>query len=197
MDRWVLTNTIGKTIARVSVSYIALLVECYWNAVVIRRVVREARLRLFGFALCNHLADHILQEGLLDGLSPATKTGCIRAIGNAVVLARNYHPNMIVLLLRFQHLLHINRDHQYDDWNLFLEALKNANQKDRFFLLNLFTIAAAFDGRISRLEEINMRDAYGEFYEKYQLRLITLTAHLRSGRLNAAAALCKIDFTAG
>ena len=195
--RWLLTNTVGKTIARISVSYIALPVECYWNALVIRRVVREARLRLFGFALCNHLADHILEEGLLEKLSPETRTGCIRAIGNAVVLARNYHPNMIVLLLRFQHLLHINRDQQYDDWDLFLEALKNAEQNDRFFLLNLFTIAAAFDGRISRLEKINMRDAYGEYYEKYQPRLITLTAYLRSGRLNAAAALCKIDFTNG
>ena len=195
--RWLLTNTVGKTIARISVSYIALPVECYWNALVIRRVVREARLRLFGFALCNHLADHILEEGLLEKLSPETRTGCLRAIGNAVVLARNYHPNMIVLLLRFQHLLHINKDHQYDDWDLFLEALKNADQKDRFFLLNLFTIAAAFDGRISRLEKINMRDAYGEYYEKYQPRLITLTAYLRSGRLNAAAALCKIDFTNG
>lgn len=195
--RWLLTNTIGKTIVRISVSYIAIPVECYWNAVVICRVVREARLRLFGFALCNHLADHILQEGLLDRLSPETKTGCIRAIGNAVVLARNYHPNMIVLLLRFQHLLHINKDHRYDDWNLFLQALKKANQKDRFFLLNLFTIAAAFDGRISRLEVTNMKDAYGEYYEKYQPRLISLTGYLKSGHLNAAAALCKLDFTAG
>ena len=195
--RWVLTNTIGKTIARISINYIALPVECFWNALVIRRVVNEARLRLFGFALCNHLADHILEQGLLNELSPEAKNGCIRAIGNAVVLARNYHPNMIVLLLRFQHLLHISKDHQYDDWNLFLETLVKVNRKERFFLLNLFTIAAAFDGRISHMEAATMKDAYGEYADKYYPRLMALTNYLKSGRLHAAAALCKIDFTEG
>ncbi|HWK04559.1 MAG TPA: hypothetical protein VNS58_13055 [Puia sp.] len=195
--KWLLLHTVGPTIAGVSINYIALPVECFWNALVIRRVVKEARLRLFGFALCNHVADHILEEGTLHRLSESAKIGCMRAIGNAVVLARNYHPNMIVLLLRFQHLLHLHKDHHYDDWDLFLEALRTASAKERWFLLNLFTIAAAFDGRISHIEAENMRDAYGADYALYRPRLLQLTDHLHAGRLNAAAALCKIDFTAG
>jgi len=63
--------------------------------------------------------------------------------------------------------------------------------------LNLFTIAAAFDGRISHLEAENMKEAYGNDFEKYRPRLLKLTDHLKSGRLNAAAAICKIDFTSG
>ena len=121
----------------------------------------------------------------------------MRAIGNAVVLTRNYHPNMIVLLLRFQHLLHISKDHRYDDWNLFLQTLRNIRPEERFFLLDLFTIAAAFDGKISNLEAANIRDAYGEYFEKYRPRLFKLTGYLKSGRLNAAAELCKLDFIAG
>jgi hypothetical protein len=195
--RWLLSNTIGKTITGVSINYIALPVECFWNALVIRRVVHEARLRLFGFALCNHLADHILEQGLLNDLSPEAKNGCIRAIGNAVVLAKNYHPNMIVLLLRFQHLLHISKDHHYDDWQLFLKTLDEVSLKEKFFLLNLFTIAAAFDGRISHLEAATMKDAYGEYFDKYYPRLMKLTGYLKAGQLHAAADLCKIDFTAG
>jgi hypothetical protein len=195
--KWLLLHTIGPTIGGISINYIALPVECFWNALVIRRVVKEARLRLFGFALCNHVADHILEEGALHKLSEAAKIGCMRAIGNAVVLARNYHPNMIVLLLRFQHLLHLHKDHRYDDWDLFLEALRTVSAKERWFLLNLFTIAAAFDGRISRVEADNMRDAYGPDYALYRPRLLQLTADLHAGRINAAAALCKIDFTAG
>ncbi|HEX9511312.1 MAG TPA: hypothetical protein VF939_12570 [Puia sp.] len=195
--KWLLLHMAGPTIAGVSINYIALPVECFWNALVIRRVVKEARLRLFGFALCNHVADHILEEGILHRLSEPAKIGCLRAIGNAVVLARNYHPNMIVLLLRFQHLLHLHKDHHYDDWDLFLEALRTAPEKERWFLLNLFTIAAAFDGRISHIEAENMKDAYGPYYEVYRPRLLQLTAHLHAGRLNAAATLCKIDFTVG
>ena len=195
--KWLLLHTAGPTIAGVSINYIALPVECFWNALVIRRVVKEARLRLFGFALCNDVADHILEEKVLEKLSPAAKIGCLRAIGNAVVLARNYHPNMIVLLLRWQHLLHLHKDHHYDDWDLFLEALRTASDRERWFLLNLFTIAVAFDGRISHVEAENLRDAYGPYYERYRPRLLQLTAHLHAGRLNAAAVLCKIDFTPG
>jgi hypothetical protein len=195
--KYLLLHTVGPTIAGVSINYIALPVECFWNGVVILRVVKEARLRLFGFALCNHVADDILEKGVLVNLSEKAKVACLRAIGNAVVLARNYHPNMIVLLLRFQHLLHLNKDHRYDDWNLFLDALRKAEEQERFFLLNLFTIAVAFDGRISHLEAENMKDAYGEYYTAYKPRLMELTGNLRAGRLNAAAALCKIDFTAG
>jgi hypothetical protein len=195
--RWLLTFTVGPTIRGISISYIALPVEYFWNALVIRRVVEEARLRLFGFALCNHIADDILAGGYLQQLSPEARIGCMRAIGNAVVLARNYHPNMIVLLLRFQHLLHISKDHRYDDWSLFLQTLKTVSQRERFFLLDLFTVAAAFDGKISRLEASNLKDAYGEYFELYHPRLIKLTNHLRSGQLNAAAELCKIDFKAG
>jgi hypothetical protein len=181
----------------ISIAYIAVPVECFWNGVVILRVIREARLRLFGFALCHHVADRLLEEGAISRLSEQARIGCFRAIGNAVVLARNYHPNMIVLLLRFQHLLHMDKDHHYDDWQLFLKTLKKIDEKERLFLLNLFTIAAAFDGRISRIETDNMRDAYGSYYEQYRPRLLSLTEHLRNGRLNTAAALCKIDFTAG
>ena len=120
----------------------------------------------------------------------------MRAIGNAVVLARNYHPNIIILVLRFQHLLHLNKDHRYDDWGLFLQALREASPEERIFLLNLFTLAVAFDGRIT-VSEVNLKEAYGAAYEEYRPRLRKLTAALHKGRLNEAAALSKLGFTAG
>jgi hypothetical protein len=114
-----------------------------------------------------------------------------------VVMAKNYHPNMIVLLLRFQHLLDIEKDNRYDDWNLFLVSLKKVNEKERNFLLDLFTIAASFDGKISKLEMEKTKEAYGKDYELYLPRLLQLTKHLKAGRLHAAADLCKLDFVAG
>ena len=197
ITKFILSTVFGKIIAGISISYIALPVECFWNGVVIGRVAEEARLRLFGFALSNHIADNVLHDHLLDQLSAEAKTGCIRAIGNAVVMAQNYHPNMIVLLLRFQHLLHIDTEQQYDDWDLFLDTLKKVNEKEKSFLLDLFTVAASFDGRISKLEAHNLRAAYGAYYELYLPRLLQLTSHMKAGRLHAAADLCKLDFTMG
>lgn len=194
--KWILLHTVGPTIGGISINYITLPVECFWNGAVLLRVVKEARLRLFGFALCNELADRILRDQTLQRLTPAARIGCMRAIGNAVVLARNYHPNIIILVLRFEHLLHLHKDHRYDDWNLFLQALRDAAPEERIFMLNLFTLAVAFDGRIN-VSEVNLKEAYGADYDEYRPRLRKLTAALHAGRLNEAAALSKIDFTEG
>lgn len=197
VSKFLLRTGFGNRIAGLSVNYIALPVECFWNGVVLHRVVEEARLRLFGFALSNHIADNLLHDHLLEALSDEAKTGCLRAVGNAVVMAKSYHPNMIILLLRFQHLLHIDKDNRYDNWDLFLESLQKVNEKERNFLLDLFTIAVAFDGKISKLEMEKTRDAYGKDHDLYMPRLLELTNNLKKGRLHAAAALCKLDFTAG
>jgi len=45
------------------------------------------------------------------------------------------------------------------------------------------------------MEAANMKDAYGPDQERYLPRLMQLTERLREGRLNAAAELCKIDFS--
>ena len=123
--------------------------------------------------------------------------GCLRAIGNAVVMTQNYHPNMIILLLRFQQLLQIKEVDKLDDWNVFLQTLDEVSEKERNALLDLFTIAAAFDGKISRVETGNIQQAYGKDFPLYRERLLKLTDHLKNGQLNAAAELCAIDFTAG
>lgn len=195
--KYALFFTVGTTIWGISVLYEALLVEAFWNGVVISKVVKESRLRLFGFALANHIANNVLKEGLIHQLSPDAKVGCLKAIGNAVVMAQNYHPNMIILLLKFQQLLQINKEDRYDDWNLFMETLKNVQKNERNFLLDLFTISAAFDGKVSDLEQESLKTAYSDDYDLYYPRLKKLTSHLKAGRLNAALALCDIDFTKG
>ena len=189
--------TVGNTLLGIPVLYEALPVECFWNSVVIKRVVNEARLRLFGFALANQIANNVIKEKALDQLSPLAKTGCLRAIGNAVVMAQNYHPNMIILLLRFQQILKITEENKYDDWNIFLDTLKKVSDRERNFLLDLFTVSAAFDGRLSHLEDENLRAAYGADYDLYYPRVIQLTQCLKDGHLNAALALCKLDFEKG
>lgn len=189
--------TIGQTIWGIPVVYEALLVECFWNGIVIRRVVHEARLRLFGFALANQIAGNVTRDKILEQLSPLAKTGCLRAIGNAVVMSKNYHPNMIILLIRFQQILQITEENKYDDWDLFLDTLQKVNSRERNFLLDLFTVAAAFDGKLSHLETENLKSAYGLQHNLYYPRLVLLTKYLKDGQLNAALELCKLDFVAG
>ena len=192
-----LRATVGNFILGIPILYAAIPVEIFWNSVVIRKVIHEARLRLFGYALANRIADAVSAEGYLTMLSPAAKKGCLRAIGNAVVMTQNYHPNMIILLLRFKDLLDIHEEDRYDDWQLFLETLREVSEPERNFLLDLLTVAAAFDGRLSPIEKAHLREAYQDDADLYVRRLTELTAHLRHGRLNAAFSLCRLDFVKG
>ena len=197
VSKYALRLISDKTIFGVSILYEALFVEAFWNGVVIVRVIKEARLRLFGFALANKIALETLNENDLQQLSPLAKVGCLRAIGNAVVMTKNYHPNMIILLFRFQQMLHITKENKYDDRNLFLETLNTVSEKERNFLLDLFTVSAAFDGKLSDLEEENLKTVYGKDYGIYYPRLVKLTACLKEGKLNEALSLCKLDFVVG
>ena len=110
-------------------------------------------------------------------------------------MAQNYHPNNIILLLQFQKLLNLNEENKYDDWNLFLETLDKVNNEERKFLRSLFSVAVAFDGKISKLESENFKSAYGDDYAIFYPRVIQLTELLKHGHLNAALALCNLDLT--
>ena len=192
-----LTLIAGPTLFGIPIAWEALLVEAFWNGVVIKRVVMEARLRLFGYALAEEITETVINEGTIFQLSPEARIGCLRSIGNAVVMTQNYHPNMIILLLHFADLLRINEENEYDDWDLFLETLAKVPARERYFLLDLFTVAAAFDGKLSKLEQENLRSAYQEEYNLYLPRLQRLTHCLKGGRLNEAYGLCRLDYVAG
>jgi hypothetical protein len=154
-------------------------------------------LRLFGFALAEEIAANVVQEGLIYKLSHTAQIGCIRSIGNAVVMTQNYHPNMVILLVHFQEILKIKEVHQYDNWAEFLHTLSRVEPRERNFLLDLFTVAAAFDGKLSGLEKDHLQEVFKEDHHLYFPRLQQLTESLKEGRLNHALSLCRLDFTAG
>lgn len=195
--RTILQRLFGRSIMRISVSYIAVPVTGIWNAWVTYKVAREARLRIFGYVLSNNIANRIITQEFLSKLSPEAKVGCIRAIANAVVLTRNYHPNMILLLLRFKDLLKINKPDEFDSWERFLETLERVSKEEKYMLLDILTISAAFDGRVSRMEKKYLREAYGVYYDIYYTRLLRLTSLLTKGRLQESITHCKIDFIPG
>ena len=78
-----------------------------------------------------------------------------------------------------------------------METLNTVSEKERNFLLDLFTVSAAFDGKLSDLEEENLKTVYGKDYGIYHPRLVKLTACLKEGKLNEALSLCKLDFVVG
>ncbi|HSZ24389.1 MAG TPA: hypothetical protein VK766_01660 [Cytophagaceae bacterium] len=194
MVRLILQRLAGKTFIRFSIiPFVSVPITGIWNAIILYKVSRESRLRIFGNLLASDISKNMFNDVLLTRLSPLARIGCLRAIANAVVLTQNYHPNMIILLMRFKELLGIEEPDNYDDWGLFLQTLEAVNDEERYTILDILTIAAAFDGKISKLERKHLKEAYKEYSDIYFERLEKLTLMLTRGNLQEAIKLCEID----
>ena len=193
----VLKRILAKSGVRILAYWVSVPITGLWNAIVLFRVAKEARLRLFGNLLADHLVKHQLSDEQLARLSTQAQHGCLRAVGNAVVLTQNYHPNMKILLERIAQALQINDATGYEDWNTFIECLSSVSTGERFFLLDLLAVATAFDGKLSRLEKLTLPTAFQEHTSLYMKRIDDLIKLMHTGRLNAAIELCSLDFEAG
>lgn len=194
---FVLTGIFGKGASRLGFAWIAIPITGLWDAFVIYKVTREARLRLFGNRLAQYMASEIEQPELMNHLSPLAKEGAIRAVATMMVLSQNYHPNMLVLLVKMCETFEIENNYQYDNWEDFLALLEKVTEKERYFILDLLCIAAAFDGHLSRLERFHLPQAFAELTEPYMQRIEKLIRVLLNGQLHEAKLLCKLDFEPG
>lgn len=192
-----LRRVAGKSILRVSVAYISVIITGLWNALVLFRVVRDARLRLFGNLIAKNLVEVIITPEKLSRLSSKAREGCIRAVGNSVVIAQRYHPNMLILLLRLSDILNITEGEDLDNWESFLRTLLEVSDEERYFLLDLLCVATAFDGKVSRLERRVLHQAFGEHTAIYFKRIFRLKKLMLSGRLHEAISLTELDFQPG
>jgi hypothetical protein len=192
-----LRRVVGKSILRVSVAYVSVLITGLWNALVLFKVARDARLRLFGNLIAKHIVEKIFTPEKLERLSPRARVGCIQAVGNSVVIAQRYHPNMVILLMRLSSYLNITGGDDYGRWEAFLSTLCAVSNEEKYFLLDLLCIATAFDGKVSRLEKRLLHQAFGEYTDIYFQRIYALKNLMLKGRLHKAIDLCGLDFEPG
>lgn len=192
--RLILTRMAGKLGLRASFSWVAIPVTAVWDAVVMYRVVREARLRLFGYRLAEYLVEEVITSEFSSKLSPKAREGAVRAIATTMVLTQNHHPNMLILLHRFSEHFGIREHIDLDDWEILLRLLKEVTPDERLFLLDLLCIAAAFDGHLSSLEKRRLPEAFGPDTPFYLERVKVLIDCLLQGHLHQAKTLCKLHF---
>lgn len=195
--RYLLIRLLGKGGVRTAFSWVAIPITGLWDAFTLYKVARDARLRLFGLKLAEHIAIDVLTDDLIDRLSPIAREGAIRAAASTMVLAQNYHPNLLVLLLRLSTAFECKEGIDYDDWEEFLALLPRVSESERYFLLDLLSVCAAFDGRLSRMETGHLPEAFQDLTAPYMKRTRHLTHLLVSGRLHAAKGLCALDFSPG
>ncbi len=195
--KFVLIRFFGKGETRTAFSWVAIPITGIWDAFTLYKVSREARLRLFGNKLAAYISNDMLTDDFIKQLSPKAREGSVRAIATMMVLAQNYHPNMLILLLRLTNTFQIEEKCEYDNWDDFLTLLTEVTPEERYFLLDLLSVSAAFDGHLSQLEKHHLPEAFKELTDVYMARTEKLKDHLLDGRLHAAKALCLLDFNPG
>ena len=193
----VLIRLFGKGGSRLGFAWVAIPVTGIWDAITMYKVAKEAKLRLFGYSLARYIANDIIKPDIMERLSDKAKEGAIRAVATTSVLTQNYHPNMMVLLLKLSQTFDIKEQADYDNWQDFLKILNEVEQHERYFLLDLLCVSAAFDGHLSNMEREHLPDAFAEHTDVYMERLKDLIEALLNGELHKAKTLCKLDFEAG
>ena len=176
---------------RVGFIWVAIPVTAIWDAIVMHRVIKDAKLRLFGYHLSKYISQEIITDRVLQTYSPSVKEGCIRAISTIMVLSKNYHPNSIMLLIRLNQNLAIKEEKDYDNLDEFLEYLNSTTLREKHLLRSLAGISAIFDAKLNRGERNALKKIFGEDEERYMNFSTELKSLLLSGHIHQSATLCE------
>lgn len=189
--RFILKKIAMRYGLRVGFIWIAIPVTAVWDAVVMHRTIKDAKLRLFGYHLSRYISEEIITDRVLKEYSPSAKEGCIRAISSIMVLSKNYHPNNIILLIRLNQNLAVEEAEDYDDLDKFLDYLNSSTQKEQHLLRSLAGVSAVFDAKINRAEKDALEKIFGDEVEMYMNFSKELKKLLLSGRIHQSASLCE------
>jgi hypothetical protein len=177
---------------RINLVWVAIPVTAIWDAIVMYRVVNDAKLRLFGYHLSKYIADEMINDTFLKNYSKEIREGSIRAISTIMVLSKTYHPNNVLLLIRLNEHLLIEEEKNYDNLEIYLEFLSKCSLKEKHLLRTLSGMAAVFDGKMNRDEKKALMKIFGEEYAYYIEFTKSLKALLIEGHLHKAAELCEL-----
>ncbi len=181
----------GRLGVRMGFVWVSIPVTALWDAWVMHRVIKDARLRLFGYQLSLFIIREILTEAFLNRLGPRTRLAAIRAVASVMVMANRYHPNNMLLLIRLSDNLSIREESDYDDWQKFLKMLEASSETERRFLRGLLVVAAAFDGKLSPAERRNLPLAFKEEQTKRFEQIETIIDMLENGELHRVARMTR------
>lgn len=114
---------------RVGFAWVAIPVTAVWDAVVMYKVFKDAKVRLYGYYISAYISQKIITPDVLKNYAENSTQGCMRALSSLMVLSKNYHPNTMMLLIRLNETLKAEISQDYDDLERYLQLLENSHEK--------------------------------------------------------------------
>ena len=93
--------------------------------------------------------------------------------------------------MRLSKIINAEEKSNYADWKTLLNILDKVNDEERERLRILLCIAAAFDGKLSKMERLHLPKAFGKDSEAYMDFINQLSTMIIRGELHAVTQVCK------
>jgi hypothetical protein len=173
LTKMLIRRLMGRAAVRTWLPLVAVPVTAAWNAWVMWRVLRQARLRVMGpFAATEYLDNIVPDPG---AVSDQGKLHLVQAVGVAVVRKRDMHPNLESLLDQTTQKLGVSEpdDENLSDWLEFLEELQELPTHEQAMSIRLLAAAIVIDGRRGARELMVLREAHRVTGRTFDLRAVT------------------------
>jgi hypothetical protein len=176
---------------RMGFIWITIPVTAIWDAYVTYKVINDAKVRLFGYSLATYVIHEVLTAERLQRFSSLAQEGTLRVFAAIIVLAENYHPNNMMIIMRLNKVITVEENSNYADWKTLLNILDKVTNEERECLRILLCIAAAFDGKLSKMERLHLPEAFGKNNKAYMDFINQLSTMIIRGELHAVTQVCK------
>jgi hypothetical protein len=133
-----------------------------WNAIIVWRIMTEARLRAYGPAAVDQMLDRCLgDENGEGGLGEAARDVLLHGAGEMTARAGDAHPNYVYLIGRLRDRLGIEAEEIEIDWPSRRDRLGELDEDERRQILAMLTLAAVIGSRIQPRQRALIHEAYG------------------------------------
>jgi hypothetical protein len=177
----------------VIIPFVGVFIVAFWDAYIINKSIKDARLRLFGYYFSRFLIDEVLLKKMSGNRFIIDIEGAIRAIASIMVLSKSNHPNNLILLIRLSKYMDRDIDNA-DSLDEYIKYLSKLSPKQQKHLKLLSTIVAIFDGKITKEEKEGLIKIYQEDKEHYLKLLNKMKKLLRKGHIHKLANLVLEEF---
>jgi hypothetical protein len=154
--RVVLRRIVARAAVRLASALAAIPVFAIWNALIARRIIREARFRAAGPIAVQEIGDTV--AACRGDLDTESRHAIVAAVGESVVCAGNAHPNFILLVPRLLQELEVPRE-VLAEWAARRDRLPMLPARAQDILLATLTAATLLGGS-RRAQRRLLADAY-------------------------------------
>jgi hypothetical protein len=156
--RVLLRRLVARAGLRSFIPLVAIPIYATWNAVVVRWVMREARIRIAGPIAIARLGQQ-MRDARSD-LKPAAREAIVEAVGECIARSEDAHPNFVLLVGRVFEALEIPPRPIRGDWAAVRGDLAGLDEGEQSLLLQALVATALLDGRIRRAERELLEEAH-------------------------------------